>query len=303
MAAANEKIIKDLLDKLNLIAGVDTFTLRADQDLTVNYHGIEHIGVLNACKTHGRLWKYKVTCDKISGGYNKAKFADIIEYVREVFSAAQTLEISRLDIRFDNLTPSSYDNYYKLNALLLSLIANAYNYGNRYASVDPITGEKKSICVQDKQKTRAIEYYNKQIQKPELGIGARLEFRNKKTNIDLLMEFDGAIMEYVADWFDEMTAAADKKILNELKRCINQGIANSYNAGEYITIAEYLACNCLKIYDKQQAGQLFEQLGKSARNGNTFFAKRQGQQIITLDDLREYIQILRTAAEDFLLNG
>lgn len=302
MAAANETIIKNLLSELQVVAGVDTFTLRADKDLTANCTGIENIGILNECRTHGRLWKYKVNCDKISGGYNAAKFSDVIEIIKDIFASANVLEISRLDLRFDNFATDSYDNYYKLNSMLLSLIAYTFNYENRYTSLDPITGLKKSIFVQNKSRTKAIEYYNKQLQKPELGIGARLEFRDKKTEIDLLSAFNGALSKYMADWFEVMAAATeDKKIFEGLKAKINKGIANNYVNGEFITVAEYLAFNCLRIYDKQQARQICETLGKSSRNGDSFFSQRPQQQIISLADLKAYIEILRTAAAEFLL--
>lgn len=287
-------------NELKLVAGCDTFEVRADYDLTQDYGGITHLQVLNECKSHGRLWKYKVTCDKISSGYNMADFSGIIDYVREVFKGATVLYISRLDIRFDNFDIGAYETYYKLNSLLLSLLAYRYTFANRYASTDPIVGIKKTIRVERKAGDYTAEYYNKQAQKPERGISARLELRSKRTEIDLLQDISGFTSFHIGEWFDMMSEAANKERFNELKQQINCGITDNYIEGKFKSAAEYVAYYSDFIYDKQQARDIFVRLGKSGRNGDDFFANRPQQQIITLDDIRAYIGILRAASIKFL---
>lgn len=287
-------------NKIKLVAGCDTFEVRADRDLLQDHGGITHLQVLNERQSRGRLWKYKVTCDKISSGYNISDFAEIIDYVREVFKGATVLYIRRIDIRFDNFAVKAYDTYYKLNALLLSLLAYRHNFANRYSSVDPVTGTRKTIRVERKTGDYAAEYYNKFAQKPELGIGARLELRSKKTEIDLLQDIKGFTSFHLGEWFDMMTAAANKDIFTSLKEQINCNIQANYNNNKFKSAAEYVAYYSDLIYDKQQARDIFAKLGKAGRNGDDFFANRPQQQIITLDDIQAYIQTLRDAAITFL---
>ena len=172
------------LTALQLTAGIDTFEVVADVQLDQEPTGVRNMGTRPQTKTHGKQWRYKVTIDKYreqGSGYNLQDVLGVVAEVQQIFLAAncQELFISRCDIRFDNFAPRAYSSYYKLNQCLLSLVAYELKIPNRYGSIDPLTGELKSICIgKNKNNDRQAEYYNKAAQKPELGISARLELRS-----------------------------------------------------------------------------------------------------------------------------
>jgi hypothetical protein len=289
------------LSSLQLAAGVDTFEITANIDLTEDFTGIKHLRPLNKCKSHGRQWKYKVTCDKIieHGGYNIGDFIKIIDYVKVIFKDATELFISRFDIRFDNYAAGSYMEYYKITGALLLLLAYRHNFKNRYQSFDPVGYVLKTIRI-DNNDDKQAEYYNKYLQKPELGIYARLELRSKQLNIDLFQPLDGFADSCAAEWFDMMIAAATKENFNGLKSQINQCICDNYIEGYNASVAEFIACNGLVVYDKKQAAQIFKAMNKDGRNGYDFFKQRPKQQIITIDDIKAYIELLRGFVTKFL---
>lgn len=293
------------LSKLQLQCGVDTFEAVANVALENEPQGMKNVGTRPQSKQHSKQWRYKINIDKCGGedsGYNLAAVMAVIDDVKHLFLEAGTSElfISRFDIRFDNFAPKAYSRYYKLNQLLLSLVAYDLKIKNRYGSIDPITGELKSMCIgKNKNNDRQAEYYNKILQKPELGITARLELRSIQRNIDLLHPYDGFAATLAAEWFDILNHAADKAIFKALKADINTNIVSKYAPEMFCTASEYIACNSLRIFDKPQASALFVALGKAGRNGGDFFAKRPQQQIISIDDIKAYIQIIQAAADSF----
>lgn len=297
------------LSKLKLQCGVDTFEAVANVALENEPQGVKNVGTRPKSKQHGKQWRYKINIDKYSGedsGYNLAAVMAVIDEVTKLFLAAEASElfISRFDIRFDNFAPKAYSQYYKLNQLLLSLVAYDLKIKNRYGSIDPITGELKSMCIgKNKNNERQAEYYNKILQKPELGITARLELRSLQRNIDLLQPLnDGFAATLAAEWFDILSHAANKAIFKALKADINNNIVGNYDLNLNTGAAEFVAVNALRIYDKPQASALFAALGYDKRNGGDFFSKRPQQQIITIDDVKAYIQIIKAAADSFF-NG
>lgn len=293
------------LSKLELQCGTDTLEVVANVALDKEQHGISNMGTRQECKQHGKQWRYKVTIDKIldvGSGYNLAEVMAVIDDVKRLFveAGATELFISRFDIRFDNFAPKAYSRYYKLNQLLLSLVAYDLKIPNRYGSTDFITGELKSACI-GKKKNSDIqgEYYNKALQKFELGISGRLELRSIQRNIDLLQPYNGFAEALAAEWFDTFNHAAKKSVFTALKADINKHFVAEYDPEMWVRTTEYLAYRCMSIYDGQQASALYAALGYDKRNGGDFFAKRAHQQIVTLCDIKAYIAILRQSALKF----
>lgn len=297
------------LSNLVLQCGTDTLEVVANIELKKEPNGIEGMGTRKACKKHGKQWRYKVTIDKIldvGSGYNFAEVMAVVDGVTNLFleAGATELFISRFDIRFDNFAPKAYSKYYKLNQLLLALVACDLKIPNRYGSADFDTGELKSACI-GKKKNNDIqaEYYNKALQKSELGISGRLELRSLQRNIDLLQPYDGFAESLAAEWFDTLNHAANKSVLKALKTNINKHLAAEYDEEMWSGAAEYVARNCLSVYDPQQASALFVALKFNRNNGSKFFQNRPHQQIVKLDDIKAYIQILRKSALDFFTNS
>lgn len=297
--------MKKLLKQLQVKAGCDTIQVTSDLDAKLpKGNAIKRKGGLSETQDHPKLYHYQITCDKFrkDAGYNINDFAGILNYIKRIFKeqGANILYISRIDIRFDNLELHTYDKYYKLNAALLCLVAHKHNFENRYASIDPFTGEKKTIRVQRKAKDYAAEYYNKYIQKHK-EVYARLELRSLKTEINLLQASKDFTKEIINEWFEMLMAAATPENFKEMKKRINAGYAEHYIDGQFISAAEYAACSCNSIFDARQAGGFFKSLGLGTKeNAYNFFKGRPQQEKIKLDDIKAYIEILQEAATEFL---
>ena len=134
------------LNELNNDCGIDTFEIATDIQLERKINGITTKTPLQACSSHVFLFKYKVNPDKIieGGGNNIDKFKQVLQYITDYCKGATELFISRIDYRFDDMC-NDYNRFYKLNRLLLSMIATAYSSQNNYASSDLLTAEKLTV--------------------------------------------------------------------------------------------------------------------------------------------------------------
>jgi hypothetical protein len=87
--------------------------------------------------------------------------------------------ISRVDFAIDCCEPGSYEQYYKINKLMILLLDMEYESRTRYQSSDLRTGEKHSTRMDSEY--IQIEHYNKRIQSGgSSNVESRLELRSKR---------------------------------------------------------------------------------------------------------------------------
>ena len=72
-------------NSLDIICGIDTIEIATDVQLIDRVQGITTKTPLQACSSHGFLYKYKVNPDKVinGAGNNIDKFKQVLQYIAE----------------------------------------------------------------------------------------------------------------------------------------------------------------------------------------------------------------------------
>ncbi len=299
------------LNDLWLIAGIDTFEIAVDIPKPYDVKGITAKTPLESCKAHPYLFKFKVNPDKMieGAGNDITKFKVVLEQLKVIFKGAKWLYISRIDYRFDDMS-NDYNRFYKLNRLLLSMIAVYCNSRNNYASNDLLTAEKLTVRFDCDHNDLHIsgEYYNKTKQEPKGEVKTRLELRSRQLFIPFL---DGCDYEsfILAEWLERLNEVLTKDTFDSVIQVCTEGIIDGYekSIAECGNLTEYLVCNRDNIYTTRQLTQLYSILGNAKtakqaaykyRHGNK---KTKGRKLpcFSLADLQLYRDKLTAAAYKF----
>lgn len=296
---------KQALDSLQLSAGIDTIEIATDVQLTNKVQGVTTKTPLQACSSHGFLYKYKVNPDKViqGAGNNIDRFKGVLQYISEQCKGATVLYISRIDYRFDDLS-NDYSRFYKLNRLLLSLLTVNHNAKNRYASSDLLTAEKLTVRFDHDSTDLHIsgEYYNKARQEPSGEVKTRLELRSRQLYIPFL---DGCDYEsfLLADWLERITEAITADNFNAVVQSCSESLIELYGTekAEFGNVTEFLACYRDNIYTSSQLANLYSTIGKTENARQCAYKYRKSRQIyfFSLADLQLYFGVLRKAAYSF----
>lgn len=298
-------------DELNNVCGIDTFEIATNVQLTEKVQGITTKTPLQACSSHDFLFKYKVNPDKIieDGGNSIDKFKQVLQYIVKHFKGATELFISRIDYRFDDMS-NDYSRFYKLNRLLLSMIATAYSSQNNYASSDLLTAEKLTVRFDCDHNDLHIsgEYYNKERQEPSGEVKTRLELRSRQLYIPFL---DGCDYEsfILAEWLERLQEVINKDNFNTVIQNSTESLIDLYNKeqAEFGNVTEFLTCYRDNIYTSRQLTQLYSILNNAETAKQCAYKYRHGDKknkgrklpCFSIVDLQLYVDKLTAAAYKF----
>lgn len=303
---------RQVLDSLQNDCGVDTFEITSNKPLLDSVIGITSKGHLQPCKSHGLQFKYKVNPDKIIDGAsgNIDKLKQVFEVVKSAFigTGATELFISRIDYKFDDKS-NDYNRFYKLNRLLLSMIAVYHNSQNNWTSNDLLTAEKLTVRFDCDHSDLHIsgEYYNKAKQEPSGDVKTRLELRSRQICIPL----DGCDYEsfILAEWLERLDDVLTVDNFNAVIQICTEGIIDGYeqNIDECGNLTEYFVTMRDNIYTTRQLTQLYSILGRSDTARQAAYKYRHGDKktkgrklpCFALKDLLIYREKLEQAAFRF----
>ncbi|MBO4534125.1 MAG: hypothetical protein J5726_10600 [Treponema sp.] len=302
---------RQTLASLQVCCGVDTFEVTTNKPLLVSIGGITSKGHLQPCNTHGLQFKYKVNPDKVIDGAsgNIDKLKAVFEFVKKCFDGATELFISRIDYRFDDMS-NDYNRFYKLNRLLLSMLAVCFNSSNNYSSSDLLTAEKLTVRFDCDHSDLHIsgEYYNKERQEPSGEVKTRLELRSRQLYIPFL---DGSDYEsfLLAEWLERINEALTADTFNSVIQICTEGIIEGYktNIEECGNLTEYFVSVRDNIYTTRQLSNLYGILGRADTARQSAYKYRHGDKktkgrklpCFSLADLILYRDKLEQAAFKF----
>lgn len=296
---------------MQLVCGIDTFEIATDIKLEYQINGITTKTPLQACSSHGFLYKYKVNPDKMIEGAGNSidKFKQVLNCIREYFSGATELFISRIDYRFDDYS-NDYYRFYKLNRLLNSMIVTYYGAKNRYTSNDLLTAEKLTVRFDCDTKDLHIsgEFYNKARQEPSGEVKTRYEVRSRQLYIPFL---DGCDYEsfLLAEWLERLTEVITKDNFNTVIRDCTESLIELYSKekSEFGNVTEFIACYRDSVYTSRQLTQLYSILNNAETAKQCAYKYRHGDKkckgrklpCFSVVDLQLYLDKLTAAAYKF----
>ena len=203
--------------------------------------------------------------------------------------------LTRVDVKFDSFI-DNYDALFKLNKLLVLLIADTNKIKNRYHSVDPLTLENLTIRVQNDY--LEAEYYNKVRQVDFRGEAKnRLELRCKS-----LSKTKKDIEQCFYYWFGKL----DKLVKHyaEFQLLCNLHLMELWQDEKDVKVKcfyEFIRKHQDNIYSRKQLIDLFARLGtKNPASAADRFKSKNAIEYISVGDLKLHIKNIKKSADTFL---
>lgn len=286
---------------LELIAGIDTLEVTSPKYVIDEFAFITHDATRRITKDDD-IPKYKYRCNPDNTLLDTSTFEgyqEAFDYIIETAAIVDPVK-TRLDFRFDLYT-GNYADVFKLNKLLLLLIAEKYNISNRYQCIDMYTGELKTLCI--KNQYIEAEAYNKAIQEPQSGVNCRLELRSKKL-YDEDSEGDKELRE-LNKWYvrlaDSTTAINFDSLVKGLNDCLMQRYAEGKAKRAFATAAEFVTKYADFIFSTKQLVDLYKRMGyKNPNSEATKYKQNHRLECFSLNDIRSYTKIIRESAARFV---
>ncbi|MBE7035836.1 MAG: hypothetical protein E7403_00920 [Ruminococcaceae bacterium] len=277
-------------------------------DNMIDFEVADNINIINSCnvrKVRNRDW-YKtyirVNPNKNNGGYILEKYSDFKKVMKTVFDeiGVDDFEWKRIDLSFNTLDNEYYENYTKLNRLLIACFASATNDYNTYDTRNFWTGCTKSLAT--KNNYREVEFYDKQDESQNRSpYYSRLEFRSLRMRADVETEF-------LTIWFDRLDKAV--KEFENVQHKFNQNMAEIYlndlkkkkRERQFLGINSFLMTRKDYIFTSRQMKNLLMLIGlneKQAQNKAYNFKKYHKIEYFKKEDLVAIVADIKTKITDY----
>lgn len=251
-------------------------------DNMIDFEVADNINIINSCnvrKVRNFDW-YKtyirVNPNKNNGGYILEKYSDFKKVMKTVFDeiGVDDFEWKRIDLSFNTLDNKYYENYTKLNRLLIACFASATNDYNTYDTRNFWTGCTKSLAT--KNNYREVEFYDKQDESQNRSpYYSRLEFRSLRMRADIETEF-------LTIWFDRLDKAVRE--FEDVQHKFNQHMAEIYlndlkkkkQERQFLSINSFLMTRKDYIFTSRQMKNLLMLIGlneKQAQNKAYYYVR------------------------------
>jgi len=286
---------------IDLYAGIDTLEVSTPTYLTEAYEFITHDNTRRVTNGEADLPKYKYRFNPDKTHLDTSTFTGYYLALERMMTTTAVINPvkTRIDYRFD-CYESQYGDAFKLNKLLVLLIAERYKIKNRYQCIDMLTGELKTLCI--KNKYIEAEAYNKELEEPESYIKWRLELRSKA----LYDDTDEATKELreLDKWFVRLADSTTTSNFNSLIYGLNDNLMQRYSEhkakGEIATVSEFIVKYADFIFCTRQLVDLFARIGyKRPEKQASSFRKTHKIEFFSLKDVRTYVLNIRDSAARF----
>lgn len=286
---------------LDMIAGIDTLEVTSKTYVVKEYPFITHDTTRRITKDDTEVPKYKYRFNPDNTMLDTSTFEGYQEALDYMFNSSKLVDPvkTRIDFRFDYFN-GKYADVFKLNKLLLLLLAEYCDIKNRYQCIDMLTAELKTLCI--KNQYIEAEAYNKAIQEPDSGVMCRLELRSKR-----LYDDDAEATKELREldkWFVRLANCTTPFNFDKLIQGLNENLMVQYREGQdrkaFANTAEFVTKYEDFIFSTRQLVDLYKRLGYQNPNAQATKYKRSHRlECFSLKDIRNYAQSIRSSAEKF----
>ena len=299
-----------------LLCMVHTIEITADNIINTQQFPYITSGALK----HRSSERYKYRINIAKAGENPYRIegvnAAIIKAITE--TGMNNPKITRIDYAIDSIdavTPErDYNSLYKMNRIILSMLAIRENVKNVYHSEHGIFGDKLSFKI---EKTGiAAEYYNKPMEEWSSdrkcsGVMGRFELRATDLQSSHA-PIDRVVAAELMMWQTRLTDLPEPKgeLFTTLCENMNTYLIEEYrrdqsgNKNRWVTFNEYLAAKGDRIFTRKQLIDLYKCMGYEdpERQASRFKKAHNGIQFYSLRQIKQHIIDMWGALEIFTLN-
>jgi|GEM_PF-6789157 len=244
----------------------------------------------------------RVNPNKNNGGYILTKYSAFKEVMEKVFDeiGVSDFKWKRIDLSFNTMNNQYYENYTKLNRLLIACFASANNDCNTYDTKDFWSGRTKSLAT--KNSYREIEFYDKKDESQNRSpYYSRLELRSLRVCSDIETEFLNL-------WFHRLDKALQQ--FENVQHKFNQHMAEVYlndlkkkkHERQFLSINSFLMTRKDYIFTSKQMKNLLMLIGlneKQAQNKAYNFKKYHKIEYFKKEDLAAIVADIKTKITDY----
>lgn len=238
----------------------------------------------------------RVNPNKNRFGYISTEYSEFKEIVQGVFDeiGIEDFEWKRIDLSFNSMDSCHYEDYAKLNRLLIACIADSSNDTNTYDTKNFWNGKAKSLAT--KNGYREVEFYDKKdATNYKSPYYSRLELRSKRISGSIEHEFKDI-------WFERLDKAV--RHFEKVQERFNQNMAESYmrdlakkkHDRDYLSITSFLMAKREYIFTSKQMRNLLMMIGLSeneARNKAYNFKKQHSIEYYKKEDLEAIVDEIK----------
>lgn len=291
---------------LDLYAGIDTLEVTTSTYLPKDsFAFITHDSSRRVTEDENAIPKYKYRYNPdntLLDTSTLAGYQNALDYMLSATAVVNPVK-TRIDFRFDDYK-TDYGNTWKLNKLLLLLVAEAYKIKNRYQCIDMYTGDPLTLCI--KNKYLEVEAYNKALQEPDGNIKSRLELRSKAL-YDTDCEGEKEVRE-LNKWFARLANATTTSIFDRLVVGLNDHLMLRYSEhkqnNEVSKASEFVFRYSDFIFTTKQLVDLFRRMGFKRPDKKAAEYRRSHKiEFFSMGDVRKYVLTIRDSAARFMENA
>lgn len=289
---------------IDYIAGIDTLEITSttftEQEFDFFTHDTSRIVQRDA--TTEPKYKYRVNPDKTCYDTSTIEGYKIaLSHIMEV-SKLQSSVKTRIDFRFDEYT-AAYEDLYKINKLLLLLVAEKYDIKNKYQSIDLESAKLKTLRIQNKY--LEMECYNKAEEENGSLIKCRLELRSKALYND--EDEQNKEVRELEKWLCRLETVTDKNggtfaaLIDRLNTHLIERYREHTDRKQIHSTSEFITKYADFIFTTPQLIDLYRRLGhKNPKVSASKYKRLHRIEFYSLRELRDYVNRIRKTAMVFL---
>lgn len=298
---------KNKFADLNLMCGIDTVSIRTDQQPKTDSNGKLPEGVTDIGSSNG-LITLKVNPNKWCGdGIELYSFGNYCAAMRQILAQMQIdhYYYSRIDVRFDSYC-SQFDHVDKLNrALILSYWHINHSSDNLYQTDHGWT--KRRLNFAFRGTTSEIESYNKEVEEKTGFVLSRLEVRSVRQSAPKAQQTEATKPIAILNrWKAALRGSVPEysKMLSEKNKLLQNEYIEGKAQGRYQSVNSFVRQNIADVYSKQQLDNLFSLLDAAQPTKARYnFMQRNPlleKEFFSEKDLHYYVEYLCSCIDNYI---
>lgn len=298
---------KNKFADLNLMCGIDTVSIRTDQQPKTDSSGKLPEGVTDIGSSNG-LITLKINPNKWCGdGIELYSFGDYCAAMRGILEQMQIdhYYYSRIDVRFDSYC-REYEHADKLNrALILSYWHINRSSDNLYQTDHGWT--KRRLNFAFRGTTTEIESYNKEVEEKTGFVLSRLEVRSVRQSAPKMQQTEATKPIAILNrWKAALRGSVPEysTMLSEKNKLLQSEYIEGKAQGRYQSVNSFVRQNIADVYSKQQLDDLFSLLDSAQPTKARYnFMQRNTlleKEFFSEKDLQNYVEYLCSCIDNYI---
>ena len=256
--------------------------------------------LVKTCFPKNGMYYIQLNLNKVVPGSMIKKYSEYNAVLAETLDRIEATELqtTRADMSFNSDDESHYEQFKKLNKLLISCIAEAYGVKNCYKVENLWSNRSLSVAI--KSDRLEAENYNKDLESNgTTETKNRLELRSKRLTGNVEEEF-------LVKWFERLDRAVEafedvqEHYNRELIKLWNEDQAKPKKEQEFVSLTAFVLRYKDCIFSRKQLQSLFEGVGvQNPKNRAKKFKDNHKIEFFSHQDIKIVVQTIKNLTKNY----